>query len=358
MPSLQKISEEVKAGRVREFKHLNFQDLSGFNYTELCQFSREWNDDNILCRGIIFDKEKCIARPFSKFFNIEEVKDDLSNKTIKFIQNKEDGSLIITYYYNDKVRFATRGSFHSDQAKIADRIWLERYANRLDNSLFLYWTLLFELVGPSNVNVSRGYKTDELILLSATSIETGEEAPESFIDEVAERLGCLRPKLFYANSVNDLYEKIKENEDPNFEGVVVTFLDGLKIKIKSNLYVNLHKVLTGTFSRDTKLQLWEEMRSTSKISIFDQLKIPDEFFQEIKIEVDKIETLFSSVCQEYSAIHLEMLSDFKKEMPRKDMALKWVNHRWMLSPIFSNDLDMERHYLRLFKKDYLDGKYD
>jgi len=358
MLCLEEILEEVKAGRVREFKHLDFQDLSGFNYTDSCQFSREWNDNNILCRGIIFDKERSIARPFSKFFNIEEVKDDLSNKPIKFIQNKEDGSLIITYTYNDKVRFATRGSFHSDQAKIAERIWSERYTDSLYDSLFLCWTLLFELVGPSNINVSRGYKTDELILLSATSIETGEEAPESFVNEIAERLGCLRPKLFYAKSVNDLYEKIKENEDPNFEGVVVTFLDGLKVKIKSNLYVNLHKVLTGTFSRDTKLQLWEEMRSTSKILIFDQLKIPDEFFQEIKIEVDKIDVLFSSVCQNYSSIYLEMLSDFKKEISRKDMALKWSDYRWMLSPIFSSDLDMESYYLRLFKKDYLDGKYD
>lgn len=354
---IEKISEEVKAGRVREFKHQRFEDLSGFNYTESCQFSKEWNDENILCRGLIFNKDSCIARPFSKFFNIEELNEDLSKKSISFIQNKEDGSLIITYFYNGKINFATRGSFHSDQAIIAERIWNEKYLNKLDDSLFLQWTFLFELVGPSNINVSRGYKSDELILLSAISIETGEESSQDFVNQVAQKLGCLRPVLFHALSVEELYQQIKDNDNPNFEGVVVTFSDGLKVKIKSNLYINLHKVMTGSFSRETKLELWEEMKNTSRVSMIDNLHLPDEFFAEIKMELDKVNNLFISVSQKYNSIYSEMKYDFQNEMSRKDMALKWQDYRWLLSPIFSKEENMEPHFLKMFRKNYLDGLY-
>jgi len=358
MLDLKEIEKEVDLDRVRKFYHNLYPSLSGYNYTESCQFSKLWNPTNLSCRGLIFDGENCIARPFSKFFNIEELIEDLSKKSIKFIQNKEDGSLIISYFYDNKVNFATRGSFHSDQSVIAERIWSKKYFNKIDNALFKDWTLLFELVGPSNVNVSRGYANDDLILLSAISIKTGEESSQDFVAQVAETLGCPRPVFFQANSTEHLYQKIKENNDPNFEGVVVTFSDGLKVKIKSNLYINLHKVISGSLSRATRLELWDELKSTSKISIVDKFKIPDEFFSEIKIEINKINILYDSLLEKYNPIYIQMKSDFENEMSRKDMALKWTDYRWLLSPIFSNEKNIEPYFLRIFKKNYLDGSYE
>lgn len=348
---------EVNAERVRAFRHQEYTNLIGYNYTEVCQYSKLWNDTNLLCRGIIFDEDRCIARPFSKFFNIEELTEDLSGKKIKYIQNKEDGSLIISYFYDEKVRFSTRGSFHSEQAKIAERIWQEKYDQKIPNSIFSDWTFLFELIGPSNINVSRGYKKDDLILLSITSNRTGEEAPDTLIEEFSFKLGCQRPKLFSANSIEDLYNLIKENKDPNFEGVVVTFLDGMKVKIKSNLYVQLHKVLTGALSKDTKFDLWLEMNQNGKITSLEQLKIPDEFFSEINKDIMIISDFFDSFCKNTMSVYLDMKKDYNNGSSRKDMALKWENFRWLLHPLFLEQDDIKSYCLRVFKKNYMDGIY-
>ncbi len=348
---------EVNSERVRSFYHHSYPNLTGYNYTDTCQYSKLWNETNLLCRGIIFDGDKCIARPFSKFFNIEEVEESLLDKKIRKIQNKEDGSLIISYFYNERVNFSTRGSFHSDQAVIAERIWKEKYDHKLDQSLFSDWTFLFELIGPSNINVSRGYGQDDLILLSIISIQTGEEASEDFIAEAASKLGCQRPKLFYAHNVKDLYHLIKENKDPNFEGVVVTFSDGMKVKIKSNLYIQLHKVLTGSLGRDTKFFLWLELNQHGKMKSLETLGIPDEFYLEIKRDIDVISSHYNSFVAETNPIFLEMKEEYNNGASRKEMALKWESFRWLLGPIFSNQEDLSTIYIKLFKKNYMDGIY-
>lgn len=351
------LDKEVLGERVRLFSHNNYPELSGYNYTETCQFSKLWNENNIICRGIIFNKDRCIARPFSKFFNIEEVEEDLSNKVIRYIQNKEDGSLIISYFHDGRVRFSTRGSFHSEQAQIAERIWKEKYDQKLPDIIFSYWTFLFELVGPSNINVSRKYKVDDLILLSITSIQTGEEESEEFIAEMSNKLGCQRPEEFLADSVDELYNIIKENKDPNFEGVVVTFLDGTKVKIKSNLYVQLHKVLTGSLSRDTKFELWEEIRQSGRIAILEELKIPDEFFSEITKEINDISEKYNLYLDQINSVYSEMKKDYNDGISRKDMALKWEHHRWLLTSIFLEQNDISTLLLKTFKKNYMDGVY-
>jgi len=354
---------EVLEGRVREFRHSDYSNVIGYNYTEECQFSKLWNETNILCRGLIFNNETCIARPFSKFFNIEEVLQDLSNKKLSYIQVKEDGSLIISYYFNNKINFATRGSFHSDQAKLAQNLWQASYC--LDDGvkkeveeLSKKNTLLFELVGPSNINVSRGYKQDELILLSIINIETGIELPRKEVDLLAKKIGCTRPVIFEANSIDDLYQKIKENKDPNFEGVVVTFHDGLKVKIKSNLYVQLHKVITGTLGRESKFAIWKDFKEKGNTSIISDLKIPDEFFSEITKEINLINHYYDSFFNKITFIFSEMKKDYNNAMSRKDMALKWQEYRWLLSPLFLNQEDISSFCLKIFKKNYMDGLYE
>jgi RNA ligase len=353
----EKINEEILKGNIRKFTHNDFPDLHGFNYTESCQFSKSWNEYTILCRGIIFEKDRIISRPFSKFFNIEELTTDIYNEKIRYIQNKEDGSLIISYLYNDKVYFATRGSFHSDQAIIAENIWNERYANKIDNSFFSKWTMLFELVGPLNRNVTRGYKEDDIILLSIIDIESGREAEKSFIEKVSEKLGCKRPLEFHASSARYLYKSIKENNDPNFEGVVITLDNGSKVKIKSNLYIQLHKVVTGSISRVSKYELWEEIFKNGFSEKIKDLNIPDEFFEEINESNNTISALHKKFYDETTSVFRLMMDDYNSGMSRKDLALKWVDHRWLISPVVLN-LNCDDIILKAFKKRYMDGFYE
>ena len=119
-----------------------------FNYTPETQFSRDWDSITLASRGIIFEKDSgsIIARPFGKFFNMEEHAQEgmepIPNEDFE-VYEKVDGSLGILYYYDGKWRINTRGSFESEQARYANEVLLPKYdISNLDKSK----TYLFEII--------------------------------------------------------------------------------------------------------------------------------------------------------------------------------------------------------------------
>ena len=86
------------------------------------------------------DQNQVVARPFRKFFNIEERK---HTPTEDFeIYEKVDGSLITVFNYNGEWVVSSRGSFTSEQA-IKGRELLNKYPiHTLDNNK----TYLFEII--------------------------------------------------------------------------------------------------------------------------------------------------------------------------------------------------------------------
>ena len=47
--------------------------LTIWNYTEKVQYESLWDDITLQCRGLVTDTEgNIVARPFRKFFNMEE----------------------------------------------------------------------------------------------------------------------------------------------------------------------------------------------------------------------------------------------------------------------------------------------
>lgn len=281
---LEQLQKEKAEERIRCFIH-PFLPLLGWNYTETCSFGKLWNETNIQCRGLITDLQgNVIARPFGKFFNLEELSVEqrtFDPKDIDYISTKEDGSLIIMFWYQDAWRFCTRGSFVSDQAILAEKL---RSQNPSRYSANHHNTYLFELVGPSNRNVTRGYEVDELILLGVRDTQTGSEYGSGGIRSAARTIGVNHSKQWDWDA--ELFQMVKSNKDPNFEGLVVTMKSGLRFKLKSELYCQLHKVVTGEFTPSRVLDLWQ----SSKLSEnwIDPV-IPDEFYAEIREHVAKVE---------------------------------------------------------------------
>ena len=89
---------------------------------------------------------------FKKFFNFEELKEgsiEFSPDNLSEIWTKEDGSLIVAFWWEGSWHTITRGSWASDQALAAPNLLSKRFVCGADRSK----TYLFELVGPSNINV-------------------------------------------------------------------------------------------------------------------------------------------------------------------------------------------------------------
>lgn len=149
--------------------------LTLYNYTPRAQYGRVWNAETTACRGLILREDGSVqARPFSKFFNVQEHADSdllppLPVEPFEVFE-KMDGSLIVGTTFEGRTLLTTRGSFDSDQAIAAAKLWAERYA---DVEIPDGETWCFEFIAPWNrIVVDYGDQTD-LVLLARLDNATG-----------------------------------------------------------------------------------------------------------------------------------------------------------------------------------------
>ncbi len=117
-------------------------DLLIWNYTPQCQFQQAWDEITMQSRGLITTSTGTIvARPFKKFFNLEEQQESLPDEPFE-VYEKYDGSLGIVFFYGDRWQIATRGSFESEQAKEGKKILDTLDTSTLDKE----YTYLFEII--------------------------------------------------------------------------------------------------------------------------------------------------------------------------------------------------------------------
>lgn len=275
----------IDSGLVTEKEHPEFPLLI-YNYTPQCQFSRSWDEVTLMCRGLIVHKDtrEIIARGFNKFFNYEEHMangDKLPNE-IPNVYAKMDGSLGIMYWWEGVPYIATRGSFTSDQA-----LWATEYIRELgvtggDNR----YAHLFEIIYPENRIVVSYGNTKTLILLAMIEAESGRSV--SIADHACWKFETA-PSLKFTS-----YEELKALNTQNEEGFVLHYPRAdMRVKIKFEDYVRLHKVMTGL----SQIGIWEMLRDG-----IDPFKsdIPDEMYPWMREVVDKLEHDFFCIEEEAS----------------------------------------------------------
>ncbi len=326
---LANLAVEVELGRVRRIPHSKLP-LSIYNYTEQTQFLKAFNEVNSICRGLVISNEgEVAARPFKKFFNFEELgasSSEFSPDKISEIWTKEDGSLIVAFWWEGSWHTITRGSWASDQALSAPNLLSKRFLSGADHKK----TYLFELVGPSNINVVRNYEKDSLILLGIVDTQSAVEATAEEIRSYAEGFGFKMPKLWTAEEFS--YDLIKREVNPNFEGVVLKNIKGERCKIKTETYVQLHKVVTG-LSDSGIFKLWMERKEAGKFSMDG---IPDEFFAEINQKIEAIDERWVKYRASVESELEEAKELIRSGVSRKDIAINHPRLRHVLSSAMSN----------------------
>ena len=282
---LTKIDKVVDDGYILKRRHwLPDVDYWIYNYAPKCQYEQFWNETTKMCRGLILDtKGNIIARPFSKFFNLEEHSSTtkLMKKKIKAIYDKLDGSLGISYFDGNEVYIATRGSFASDQANMANAILEEKYIpDGISYKLNKNVTYLFEIIYPENQIVVNYDGMEDLVLIAMIDIETGKDL------ELDYTLGFPVVEKFENLKLNEL----KDNIDPEKEGYVVLFDDGMRIKVKGEEYLRLHRLMTGINER----HIWEMLRDDEDYE-FMLDRVPDEFYTWFRDTVNSLNIQFDDI---------------------------------------------------------------
>ena len=264
------LDADVAAGFINTQTHPDLP-LTIFNYTPKAQFSRHWTPATMACRGLVLDDDRnLVARPLTKFFNLEEV--GLGNLPAEpfDVFEKVDGSLLIATRYRGELITATRGSFTSPQSQVGRKLLLP-HADDIDEGT----TFLFEVIYPDNRIVCDYGKATKLVALTAIDTASGAE--------IDRRLAGIETTEHHPREVIDLATGHADERD-NREGYVLRFASGVRVKVKHDEYVRLHKVMTNISS----VTIWEYLRDDLAImTLLD--RVPDEFYQWVRDTIRKLE---------------------------------------------------------------------
>lgn len=242
--NIEQIQELAQSGfsKWEQYGHVKVQergDLLLFDYTTGAHIANEWNFFERVCRGLIINREtgEIVARPYEKFFYWLADGRTVSGR-IMSITEKMDGSLGILFRHKGKYHITTKGSFFSPQGRWATK-FLNDYFDLSD--LGEEWTLLFEIIYPDNRIIVDYEGREDIVLLGARNRLTGDYMP-FFPDmyNLAQKYGFSLPRVYTFNRVEDLIEATGGDYD-NFEGWVVEFSDGQRVKFKTDRYVEVHR---------------------------------------------------------------------------------------------------------------------
>lgn len=266
--------------------------LVGLKYDEETVYSRNWDFNSLISRGIVYSGKEIVAFPFVKFFNYEEIfesdsklrsvlnqaNDFLSNNynnhafEINFdnsfyVTEKIDGCLGIAFFWNNEWFMKTGGDFDNFQS-----IWGTKKLNTHDVSkLDTEYTYLFEIVDKEEIHPLTKYYDEDIYLIGKINKHNGIEAKLDDLIYTAKSLNFRMPKIFNFNDLNEVYSYAK-SMSPEHEGVVVTFYNGFKLKIKGNEFLKIQRI----YHNLSKKNIFEAIKYEKSFEI-DPGLIPEEF---------------------------------------------------------------------------------
>ena len=323
---LNAINAMVEQGLVNKQTHPTLP-LSIYKYSQLCVFSRAWNETTLLCRGIVLDDlGNVVINSFPKFFNHSEgdgIQGYQSRKTSGMaytVTDKMDGSLIQVARYNGQVVVSSSGSFTSPQAMKAVELLKGKEEYIEEN-----WTYLFELIYPENRIVLNYGDKVSLTLLAVRNTETGAEWDYNNFPSCFDKVTPL------ALTLDEIETDLKREAFINKEGYIVKFADGHRVKMKYDEYMRLHKIVSGMNEK----YVWECLRDGVDIEA-QLVNIPDELFQFVKDAKAKFQAEFDAVKSVAMVIEYSVKA---RSSVRKEQALILMKQHNDMAPLVFRLLD-------------------
>jgi len=331
------LRDKISNGYISRTKHPTNDNLFILNYTHKTLREWEWNKTLIHCRGTIVDKDYNILwKPFPKFFDFNQYR-DLRNCVYNLygvmykdcfsdsytITEKLDGSLGILYHNGNDWSIATRGSFDGPQAIKANEILHNKYPIIQPNPNFTY---LFEIIYPENTLVVDYGNKEDLILIDVIDTESGKPINWRGDSSLCNLYNIFPQVTYYNNTIEELEEFLLEGN--NAEGFVVRYDNGLYVKVKTESYKLLAKLLSNISDRnilnaieDGSIISWLSTLITNgcKNNSLKYMLERVEFFQN---EYKNVEKIIKDIC-----IWDCFLND-------RDFGIKYGNHE-LRGPIFA-----------------------
>ena len=308
------------------------------------------------CRGIVFDQHgKIAARPFHKFFNINEIgatqEKNIQWQNIVRVEPKLDGSQIYFVPTNGKLWVPrTKKSFRSSVALAVSKLDVYRDGTvaRLLDTVGKDHTVIFEYISPEN-RVVVPYNETKLVLLTIRENVSGQ-----YLDR-GEILGLAAQAKWPQNWISTVEPVIasqalitlaKEYKKLDVEGWVLVDHSGERYKVKTLPYHQVHRAVA-YLEPVHILKAWVGGQTDDLISLLRGSKMEDKarFVEDI---VDKAMTHTRKIMEEVKSITSQYSE--KNSNIYKDIAIKYREHPYF-SLIMSEARGKEPDYTEVvFKK--------
>ncbi|KAI9549472.1 hypothetical protein GHT06_001872 [Daphnia sinensis] len=252
--------------QIKDKPEINVSSACGNNTTVVCyMFSGSDTFDNdaaIECRGITFatDTGNITSRPLHKFFNVGE-KESTQIQNLKWeevtrVMIKRDGSVIAGTNVGGKMAMKSKKAFDNKQAQDA-----MEYVNLFPiYQSFHEWCLsanvtpIYEWTAPDN-RVVVMYDTASLVLLHVR-------------DNVTVAMG-----IPMVEEVNDFeiqtYLQLAKTIE-GIEGWVIQFSTGDMVKLKTQWYMDRHRIMTNVRTRDIAQAVIDETVDDLKAKLYSE----------------------------------------------------------------------------------------
>ena len=204
------------------------------------------------CRSVVIDfkKEELVLVPFRKFRNLNECKETsearirelLKDAKIVEFADKLDGSMQSARFYDGRLVMSGSRSIDRNSSYRLDNGYRfieshENYIRMLKDHPDL--TFVFEYIFPDDVHVvDYSDREQGLYLIGIRDVTDGREYHYFEVREFAERYGTLTT-IMSETALDDAMEFLKNVDGKEKEGFVLN-IDGFRVKLKSDDYVNLH----------------------------------------------------------------------------------------------------------------------
>ncbi|MDN6195106.1 MAG: metallophosphoesterase [Atopostipes suicloacalis] len=229
-------------------------NLYANNFTRKVFSKGNFNNFSIQARGLFTNDEGDVkARGFKKFFNINQVPETEEQEVLKHplparVSEKIDGFLAILTGIDGELKVLSKGGA-KNFGKEGKRI-LKNNASKTEEELAYYLesnnlSITCEVVSHKDSHVIE-YPEENIYVLDAIYNEYTEDANFEVAKEFSTYSGLAMPRYQYVDSKEELklfIEKEKNNMSPNFEGSVLTFADGFRVKIKTHHYFQMKFLL-------------------------------------------------------------------------------------------------------------------
>lgn len=211
------------------------------------------------CRSVVINikKDELALTPFKKFRNINEceetsfnnVKDKISQAKCVEFSNKLDGSMQSARWYDNSVLMAGSMALNTkDSWRLEDgykMIAKGNYAQMLKD--FPSLTFIFEYISLKDSHVVKYTKDEEgLYLIGIRDTSNGYEYSYKDVLDIARKY-CIKTTELFNKTLDVVMSELDTKKSNEAEGFVLN-IDGFKVKIKYNDYVNMHHVLSAMSS--------------------------------------------------------------------------------------------------------------